>query len=82
MILIDIYVPALDQIYDFRVEECCTAAMILKEVCEMIQQKEQIPTASAESGAVLFDSHTRRMLPPDQTLEECFVKDASRLILV
>lgn len=82
MILVDIYVPALDQVYDFKVEESCTTVVIAEEVCEMIQQKEQLLADSEEERAVLFDEKTQRMLPPEQTLSECGIGDGRRLILV
>ena len=81
MIIVDIYVPALDQVYDFRVEESCTTAVIVEEICEMIQQKEQIPAGVAEDGAVFFEEKTGRMLPLDKTLSECHIKDGCRLVL-
>lgn len=82
MILIDIYVPALDQVYDFKVEESCTFAVIAEEICEMIQQKEQLQASRMEESMIFFDGRTKRMLPLDQTPWECHISDGCRLILV
>ena len=40
MILVDITVPALDNTYDFRLDEDATVAEIMDEVVSMICQKE------------------------------------------
>lgn len=82
MILVDVYVPAIDQVYDFLLEESYCVAVIVKEVCEMIQQKEQISAGARDSDMVFFDLETKRMLPMQYSLEECGIKDGHRLILV
>lgn len=82
MILVDIYVPSVDRVYDFQVDESYSVAVIVEEVCEMIQQREQMNGFLAEEAAVLLDEKTQRMLPLDQTMEECRITDGNRLILV
>lgn len=82
MVLTDVYVPALDQVYDFWLDESCYVTAAAKEVRSMVWQREQISPLMEEEPPVLFDAATQTMLQPDMTLEECGMKDGHRLILV
>lgn len=80
MILVDVYIPAVEQTYDFRLEQDCFPDVIIGEISEMVEQKEQMP-AEDTSALVLFDADTRQMLPFDRTLLEGGVTDGHLLIL-
>lgn len=82
MVLTDVYVPSLDQTYDFWLEENCCISLLTEEICGMIRQKEQLGQLWERENAALFDAGKKVMLWPDKTLAECRVKDGSRLILV
>lgn len=81
MILVDVYIPAVEQTYDFRLEETCRPDVIIGEICEMVEQREQLPADEGERF-LLFDASLRRALPYDRTLEESGVIDGHLLILV
>lgn len=81
MILVDVYIPAVEQMYDFRLEEACCPEVIIGEICEMAEQKEQM-TPDKEDRFVLIDASLQRMLPFDRTLAESGVTDGHLLILV
>lgn len=81
MILVDVYIPAVEQMYDFRLEETCCPDVIIGEICEMVEQREQI-LPSETNRLLLFDASMHRMLPCDRTLWESGVKDGHLLILV
>lgn len=81
MILVDVYIPAVEQMYDFRLEETCCPDMIIGEICEMVEQKEQMMPDEKERY-LLFDASLRRALSYEKTLEESGVTDGHLLILV
>lgn len=81
MILVDVYIPAVEQMYDFRLEEACCPDVIIGEICEMAEQKEQM-VPEEQGRFVLMDASMRCMLPFDRTLAESGVTDGHLLILV
>lgn len=81
MILVDVYVPAVEQTYDFRLEETCCPDMIIGEICEMVAKKEQI-FSEREERYLLVDASLQCMLPYEKTLEQSGVTDGHILILV
>ena len=40
MILTDVYVPSVDKIYDFQLNEKVPVSTVIEEITEMISQKE------------------------------------------
>ena len=42
MVLVDVYIPAVEQTFDFRLEESCCPELIIGEICEMVEQSEQM----------------------------------------
>lgn len=81
MILVDVYIPSVEQMYDFRLEETCCPDVIIGEICEMVEQREQM--VPDETGRLLlFDASTHRMLPCGRSLSESGVTDGHLLILV
>lgn len=81
MVLVDVYIPAVEQTFDFRLEESCCPEVIIGEICEMVEQREQM-LSDGQERFLLFDASLRRMLPFDQTLSESGVTDGHLLILV
>ena len=41
MILVDIYVPSVEQTYDFNIDENAPVSSVIEEVAAMVSQKEQ-----------------------------------------
>ena len=39
MILVDVYVPAMDKVYHFRLDETASVAQIMKEMEEIFMKK-------------------------------------------
>lgn len=82
MILIDIYVPALDEAYDFHVDEHTEIGTIIEEAAEMICQKEQCPLKGNAGELTLWKSDGRYMLSRGNTLQSAGVRAGERLLLV
>lgn len=80
MILVDVYVPAVEQTYDFRLEENCCPDMIISEIREMVEQKEQM-LSDEQERCLLFDADLQCMLSCERTLAQSGVTDGHLLIL-
>lgn len=82
MILVDIYSPAVDQTYDFMLDENASLNAVMLEITEMIAKKtgSDVPT---DAGAFIL-YHVERGVPmqTDKTLFENGVRDGDRLLLV
>lgn len=82
MIMVDIYVPALDKEYDFRLNPNVEIKTIIEEVSEMIAHKEHSAIAGRMEELMLCDKMTGRILDGKKTLGACLVRTGSKLILV
>ena len=82
MILVDIYVPAVDKSYDFNLDETVSVHMIIDEIVEMIGQKERTTIAGNTEELILCDRAVRRELPKEATLQRCGIRNGSSLLLV
>lgn len=82
MISVDIYVPSLDQKYDFHLDENTKIRVIIEEIIEMVEQKE-CTVLSGNTKALLLCDHLRHLaLPKDETLCNCGIFNGSSLLLV
>lgn len=81
MILVEISVPALVRRYDFELEETAKVSVLIREMIEVIGQKEHIPFTEMEQGFSLYQQETASRLNLDGTLEENGVHGGQRLIL-
>lgn len=82
MILVDIYVPSVDNIYDFQLDEKTPIMTIIEEIGELIEQKEHCVLFGKVDELLLCTRKDKRILPKDATLDECAVRTGDSLILV
>lgn len=82
MIMVDIYVPAVDKAYDFTLNADIKIRTIIEEIAEMIAQKEQAEIVGDIECFMLCDGDRNKVLPTNMTLGECGIKTGSRMILV
>jgi SPX domain protein involved in polyphosphate accumulation len=82
MFLVDVYVPSVDQTYDFMLDENTEIDNIIKEICEMLSKKIQNKDAKNSSEFTLYHMNTGKALDKAKTLGTSAVKDGSRLMLV
>lgn len=82
MILVDIYIPAIDSIYDFMLDENVPVGQIKEEIYEMLLKK--VREAKRESGKAfsLWTASSGRMLEDENTLYTSGITDGTRLIYV
>jgi hypothetical protein len=82
MIMVDIYMPALDESFDFMLDENADLEVVILEVTEMIARRTKSELKPGDDGFVLYYTDKRMPLSADKTLYESGVRDADRLILV
>lgn len=81
MILIDVYVPALDKVYDFSVDENSAISVLTEELAEMICQYEQYDPIEHPERIMLACESKRLRLPANETLLSCGIRHGERLIM-
>ena len=82
MILVDIYVPSVNNVYDFQLDEQTPIGTLIEEVAELIEQKEQCKVVGRVEDLMLCRKQDKAIFPWSKTLEECNVQTGSSLLLV
>ena len=82
MILTDIYVSALNETYDFQLEETVPVDMIREEIVEVLKKKAGGPLRKDQHPFFLCSYEKQEILNGSLTLQECGIKNGSRLMIV
>lgn len=82
MILVDVYVPAIDDHYDFQLDENETADKIILEMTEMVAKKTKSEKVQHPEKFILFSMEKKEAIPREKTLFACGIQDGSCLLLV
>ncbi len=82
MILVDIFVPAVDNTYNFSLNEDIPIDKIIEEITAMIAQKEQTDLTGEKEKLMLYDLSGKRPLPRENTLNDCYITTGTGLMLV
>ncbi len=82
MIMVDVYVPAMDREYDFRLNQDVEICRIIEEISEMIAGKEHSEIVGNREELMLCDRRNGRILDRNKTLSTCQIQTGSSLLLV
>lgn len=82
MILVDIDVPGVNQIYDFNVDENAKISLLLEELSGMICQKEQCSLDGSVKELMLVSQNQHKVLSEELTLAHYNIVQGDRLLLV
>lgn len=82
MILVEVYVPAADEKFDFELDENVKIDQIITELGEMLSKKMKSPMVKSTDQFMLCLMGRDEILQRDRTLYQSHVKDGSRLLLV
>lgn len=82
MILTDIYIPAVDDSYDFLLDETVPVIQLMEEISEMISKKVREKKPEQITDFVLYSMDTDTLLEQGVSLHANGIHDGSRLILV
>ncbi len=81
MIMVDIQVPVLDQIYDFELEEDWQTGMVLEDILILIAQNADVSIEEREA-VQLYSMVQEKILKRGKTLRQQNIRDGDRLILI
>lgn len=82
LILVEIYVPAVDEKYDFELDENVKIGKIIDELNEMLNKKMKSPVSESSEGFFLCTTERKDILSKDRTLYQSNVRDGHRLLLI
>ena len=82
MMMVDIYVPGVDQTYDFNVDENAKISLLLEELVGMICQKEHCTLSGSIKEMLLVSQNQKKVLNSDLTLSHYKIVQGDRLMLV
>lgn len=82
MILVDIYVPAVGNVYDFQLDEEEKVSTIVEEIGELVGQKEHCRLIGDIRELMLCFREKKEILPKGMTLSEAGVRTGNSLMLV
>ena len=82
MILVDIYVPGVNQTYDFSLDETARISLLLEEISGMICQKEQCELKGSVKELLLVSQNKKKILNSELTLSHYHIGQGDRLMLV
>ena len=82
MINVDVYVPALDRIYNFNLDEESAIYVLVEEIAELICQKEHSSLDGEKERFVMGSVDQGINFDSGDSLREYSVKNGEKLILV
>ena len=80
--MIEIYAGAVDESFDFQVDENMSTDDAIRSACEMIAKKCNVDTGDAASVSALYDPAAGAELDKSKSLKDNNVTNGKRLILV
>ena len=81
MILTDIYVPALQETFDFELDENVPVGLLLMEIAQILARKTGT-ALRGEEPFLLGSFEKQDILDNALTLAECGIRNGSRLLFV
>lgn len=82
MILVDVYVPSLDDTYDFMLDENTEIDKIVLEITEMINKKVSSKTDKVAEEFLLYWLDNKCVLDKKRTLQNSGIIDGCKLMLI
>lgn len=82
MILVDVYVPSLDRVYDFNLDEDSKISVLIEEISELICKKEHSQLDGEKTRFVMGSFDRKINFNPQYSLSEYSIKNGEKLILV
>lgn len=82
MILVDIYIPALDKTYDFHVDENVPVGNLIMEIAEMIGNETKSGNRLSVDKFLLCSMDQERIFRKKSSLRSYGIRNGSRLMLV
>ena len=82
MIMVEVYMPAIDEQFDFMLDENADLDIVILEMTEMIARKTKSRIKADKEDFVLYFVDRKAPLSYEKSLYESGVRDGDRLMLV
>ena len=82
MILVDVYIPAIDEVLDFELDEYAKVQELMREMTEMLVRRTKSKNVDPVENFLLYDKETGTALPDDASLHSYGIRSGDRLMLV
>ena len=82
MIIVDVFVPSIDRTYNCSIDDEATVLLIIRELVEMIEQRERIPFSGDRDDLALVSVADGRTLALESTPRRCGLSTGGKLMLV
>ena len=82
MIMVDVYVPAVDREYDFCLNQNVEIGAVIEEISAMIAYKEHSRIVGNMEELMLCDQGNDTILDRRRTLRACRIQTGSKLMLI
>lgn len=82
MIMVDIYFPVVDLVYNFRVDENSKISGLVQEISEMMCKKYKSVFEKSRQQYMLCSPDGKKILGDNTTLAQHEIKNGSRLMMV
>ena len=82
MILGDIYIPVINETYDFELNENVSVGETMEVLSDIISKKMKNPLKVQSDTFVLYSLEKKRALESHLTLYQNGIKDGNRLMLI
>jgi len=82
MIMVDVFVPVLNNQYNFKLNNECPISIVIEEMADMIAQKERTQLVGDKNKLELCIKKDRKILSKQKSLSECGIENGSLLMLI
>ena len=82
MIMVDVFVPALDSTYDFQLDEQVQVDKLTEEIAEMLNSELRLGRKSDMNQFILCSMDDEIVLDKNTTLLKSGIRNGGRLMLV
>jgi len=82
MINVDVYVPALERVYNFNLDEDSRISVLIEEISDLICKKEHSSLDGIKDRFIMGSIDEKLNFNADYSLREYSVKSGEKLILV
>lgn len=82
MITVDVYIPAMNRVYNFSLDEDSRIRVLIEEVSELICKKEHSSLEGEKERFIMGSMDRHINFHPDSSLRSYSVKNGEKLILV
>ncbi|MGN0621786.1 MAG: hypothetical protein ACI4I9_07955 [Porcipelethomonas sp.] len=82
MIIVEVFVSAVDKSYDFKLNENVPSVLLAEEICEMVCRKEQCRIQGNTEDLLLCCINSKQVIPSEKSLSDMNIHTGEKLVLI